>query len=165
MLYIKIDNMGEFIRKLLVGDTFDSFLMTEAYVKTHITYHLDGKVNKSFYDTEQLSGLPSLEYVSWSTEKANIYSLIKGKNKPTGFKIILILPERSITGIIEQNNLPITASDVLNMSLNIYFDGNSITLTSSASLAEFSADKTIERLWDTYLTVFLHKHNISYSSL
>lgn len=165
MLNLTIENTGEFVRKLLMEDAFDSFLLVDAYVKSGVTYHIDGRINKDFYDTDKLKELPSTEYVSWSMERKHVYNMIKGKNQPLGFKFILILSDQAVTKIIEQNNLTITSDDIANLSLNIYFDGKKIILTSMASLSKFSLDKTLEQLWDGCMNTFFRKHNIIFSSL
>jgi general stress protein 26 len=48
------------------------------------------------------------------------------------------------------------------LSLNILFDGQSIHITTSASLKAFSLDKTLERLWDENLEAYFKQQQISY---
>ena len=161
MLNIKIENTGDFIRKLVNTDMFDSFLLVDAVIRSGSTYHINGGLNKEFYDDDELKLLPSTIYSAFSANRHLIYDMIKGKNKPLGFKIILILSDQAVTKIIEQNNLAITSDDVANFSLNIIFDGNKLNLTALASLKTFSTDKSTEELWDSYIKLFLKKHEIN----
>ena len=52
MLDITITETRDFVKKLLMDNTFDRFLAMEAFVKSGITYSFDGRVNKDFYDKE-----------------------------------------------------------------------------------------------------------------
>lgn len=55
MLDITITETRDFVKKLLMDNTFDRFLAMEAFVKSGITYSFDGRVNKDFYDKESWS--------------------------------------------------------------------------------------------------------------
>mgnify|MGYP001705760068 CR=1 FL=1 len=82
MLDITITETRDFVKKLLMDNTFDRFLAMEAFVKSGITYSFDGRVNKDFYDKEELelmastsvlmSYLPSSPYSSFGTLKASM---------------------------------------------------------------------------------------------
>lgn len=162
MLNLTITDIKSFVHKLLIEEAFDTFLLVEANVKSGISYYVSGQINKAFFDSEELQGLTSDKYVTWSTVRPHIYNIIKGKNMPLGFKLIFILSDANTERIIEKNNLPITSEDVAALSLNILFDGQSIHITTSASLKAFSLDKTLERLWDENLEAYFKQQQISY---
>ena len=62
--------------------------------------------------------------------------------------------------IIEQNHLNLTTSDIANLSLNIYFDGEKISLTTMASMNIFSMDKTLANIWDANVSAFFKQNQI-----
>ncbi len=80
MLDITITETRDFVKKLLMDNTFDRFL-AKAFVKSGITYSFDGRVNKDFYDKEELELMASTSYASWESIKPHVYNVIRGKKK------------------------------------------------------------------------------------
>lgn len=160
MLNIEITETRDFVKKLLIDSTFDTFLLVEANVKSDVAYHISGHINTDFYDSDELEQLPSAQYATWGKLRPHIYNVIKGKKLPLSFKIVLILSPANVTRIIEKNNLPLSVNDVANLSLNIYYDGSKITATTIASLKTFSMDKTLENLWDENVAAYFKREGI-----
>ena len=132
MLNIEITETKNFVKKLLMEPVFDTFLLVEAYVRSDVSYTIDGRLNPSFFDTEELEEMTSNTYTTWGAVRHHIFNVIKGNKLPLNFKIVLILSDANINRIIEQNHLNLTTSDIANLSLNIYFDGEKISLTTMA---------------------------------
>lgn len=158
MINMAISDTKGFVRKLLMEEVFDTFLLVEANVKSNVSYHISGRINKDFFDNDELAEMVSTEYTVWHTVRPHIFNVIKGKKQPLSFKIVFILSNPNIERIIEKNNLPLSVDDIANLALNIYFDGNNMTATTIASLKSFSLDKTLENLWDKNILAFF-KHN------
>ena len=91
MLALKIMSTKNFMNHLLVTDTFDNFLLSEATISTANTYQIDGHINKEFYSSQDLDMVPPLpyEFSEWKDMKSLCFNLIKGKRTPLFFKIIL----------------------------------------------------------------------------
>ena len=159
MLDITITETRDFVKKLLMDNTFDRFLAMEAFVKSGITYSFDGRVNKDFYDKEELELMASTSYASWESIKPHVYNVIRGKKLPLSFKIVLVLSQPDI----EKNLLTIPVSDVANLTLNVYYDGMSIQLTSMATQNIFTMDKTLEHVWDAEIKDFLKTAGIYFT--
>ena len=51
-------NIKSFMNSLLVGDTFDKFLLEEASITTFNTFTIDGHIQKDFYSEDELTTLP-----------------------------------------------------------------------------------------------------------
>lgn len=83
MLDITITETRDFVKKLLMDNTFDRFLAMEAFVKSGITYSFDGRVNKDFYDKEELELMASTSYASWESIKPHVYKCYKRKEAAT----------------------------------------------------------------------------------
>lgn len=158
MIHITITDIKSFVRKLLMEEVFDTFLLVEANVKSNVNYHISGRINKDFFDSDELEEMGCTEYAAWRTTRPHVLNVIKGKKQPLSFKIVFILSNPNIERIIEKNNLPLSVDDVAYLALNIYFDGNNMTATTIASLKSFSLDKTLENLWDKNVLAFF-KHN------
>ncbi len=160
MLQLQISDLKGFVRKLLMEEVFDTFQVVEAGVKSDVSYHISGRINPAFYDTEELAGLNGAVYITWAGIRQHIYQVIKGKKLPLSFKIVFILSAPNILRIIEKNNLPISLEQVANLSLNIYYDGENINITTMASMKTFSTDKTLEQLWDQNVLAYFKKCGI-----
>lgn len=74
--------------------------------------------------------MASTSYASWESIKPHVYNVIRGKKLPLSFKIVLVLSQPDIMDMLEKNHLTIPVSDVANLTLNVYYDGMSIQLTS-----------------------------------
>ena len=160
MLNIEITDTKYFVNKLLMVPVFDSFLLVEAFVRSDVSYTIDGRLNPSFFDTEELEEMTSNTYTTWGAVRHHIFNVIKGNTLPLNFKIVLILSDANINRIIEQNHLNLTTSDIANLSLNIYFDGEKISLTTMASMNIFSMDKTLANIWDANVSAFFKQNQI-----
>uniref|UniRef100_UPI004024F211 DUF5721 family protein n=1 Tax=Coprococcus sp. TaxID=2049024 RepID=UPI004024F211 len=79
---------------------------------------------------------------------------------PINFKIVQLLSDASSNRRIEQSHRNLTASDIANLSLNIYFDGEKISLTTMASMNIFSMDKTLANIWDANVSAFFKQNQI-----
>lgn len=139
---------------------FDTFLLVEAYVRSDVSYTIDGRLNPSFFDSGELEGMTSKTYTTWGNVRQHIFNVIKGNKLPLNFKIVLILSDANINRIIEQNHLDLSLSDIANLSLNVYFDGEKITLTTMASMNIFSMDKTLATIWDANVSAFFKQNQI-----
>lgn len=48
MIAVKIQDIKDFMSKLLIGNAFDSFWLSEASVTTSVTYTVDGVLHEDF---------------------------------------------------------------------------------------------------------------------
>ena len=53
MIAVKIQDIKDFMAKLLIGNAFDSFWLSEASVTTSVTYSIEGNLHEDFFDTEE----------------------------------------------------------------------------------------------------------------
>ena len=90
MLNIEITETKNFVKKLLMEPVFDTFLLVEAYVRSDVSYTIDGRLNPSFFDTEELEEMTSNTYTTWGAVRHHIFNVIKGNKLPLNFKIVLI---------------------------------------------------------------------------
>ena len=82
MLNIRISDLKVFVHKLLIDKTFDPLLLVEASIKSDVSYHISGRINREFFTDEELEALPSDMYIPWSAQKGNIFNVIKGSKLP-----------------------------------------------------------------------------------
>ena len=107
--------------------------------------------------------MATTSYALWESIKPHVYNVIRGKKLPLSFKIVLVLSQPDIMDMLEKNHLTIPVSDVANLTLNVYYDGMSIQLTSMATQNIFTMDKTLEHVWDAEIRDFLKTAGIYFT--
>lgn len=147
MKSFEIEEIKNFINDLLVKEKYDSFYLYEIRLKTSLDYYINGKINKEFYDDDERQEIKE-EYICWGHVKQTVYELIKGKNLPISFKLILMFNRENIERLIEMNNMPVHFEDVGALFYNVYYENGKLAVTTGTSLKVFTMDKTLEQLWD-----------------
>ncbi|MBQ9610870.1 MAG: hypothetical protein IJV15_15725 [Lachnospiraceae bacterium] len=142
------DEVKSFLNGLFTNEKYDSFYLFEAKADVSVSYYINGKINKDFYDKEEYETLIDKDYISWHDIKGQLLEYIKADRLPIKLKIILMFNNDNIGRLIEMNNLPIHPDNVRALFLNInYYDGK-LSVTTGTSLNVFTLDKSLEELWD-----------------
>ena len=175
MIGIQITESKDFMGKLLKSDCFHIFLLEEATITTASTYHIDGRINKEFFSTEELNDLSFCDFtfMPWEQISPFCFELIKGKRTPLNFKFVLhLIPEQLETllsdGTLSSNTIGQTAAQAMCVNdavLTIKYDGTMITLITGISYQTFVLDKTPDKLWDAYISKFLDQKGIKFTLL
>ena len=163
MLSIQIQDVKEFMNQLLRSDLFHPFYLWEASIKTGVSYHIDGRLNEDFYNTDELETLPQTDYISWAQIKPQIFSMIKGSKTPLSMKIILLLSETGTNQLLTKYNLPLSSENINGLFLNIYYDGINLTCTTGVSYRTFTMDKRLETVFEENILNLLRQAQITYS--
>ncbi len=166
MIALQITSMKTLMNQLLVGDTFDIFLLEEAVISTANTYTIDGHINIDFYPLEERGNdcIP-YEFQRWSESKGLCFHLIKGKNTPLYFKFVLHLKPEKITSLLEKENCDIDASQIRAFVLNIKYDGSKAVLTTGTAYHTFVMSKEPDIIWDKAITKYLCGKGIEFEEL
>ena len=149
MVALRVNNIKQFMALLFNGTAFDNFLLVEGDVSTSIDYHLDGKINMSFYTDEELEELKVEEYQTWGASKSIVTQMIKGKRLPVSMKFVL---KKAGQGDITY-------------LLNIRFENNNLLLVTGISRAVFTLDKNGEKEWDDNMSGFLKRSGIDFEEM
>ena len=163
MLSIQIQDVKEFMNQLLRSDLFHPFYLWEASIKTGVSYHIDGRLNEDFYNTDELEALPQTDYISWAQIKPQIFSMIKGSKTPLSMKIILMLSKTGTNQLLTKYNLPLSDENINGLFLNIYYDGTNLSCTTGVSYRTFNLDKRLETVFEESIQSFLRNANIAYT--
>lgn len=77
----QIQDLKDFMKKLLLTDTFDTFLLSEASVTTYAAFHLDGTMHPDYFSTDEAESLTTEQcgYVLWKRVRPLFFELMKGK--------------------------------------------------------------------------------------
>jgi hypothetical protein len=150
--------------KLLISDTFNKFLLSEATITTSNTFTIDGHLNKDFYTTEELEefNLNDQNISTWETLKPFCFEVIKGKKTPLNFKIVFLLSSSNVSKLLEQSGISLTPGDINGLFLNIKYGNNALHCITGTSLKLFTLDKTLENEWDLMIQKFFKSHEIPF---
>lgn len=164
MLSIQIPDVKDFMNHLLREDTFHPFYLWEATIKTSISYHITGRLNPDFFNSDELEALPQKDYISWSAVKPQIFSMIKGNKPPLSMKIILMLSASNVENMLIKYNLPLSRENINGLFFNIHYDGTKIQCTTGVSYNTFTMDKRLEAIFEENMLSWLKHHKIPYIS-
>jgi hypothetical protein len=162
MIALSLTEVKECMSKLLLSDTFDSFLFVEGEIVTYATFTMDGYLRKEFFEE---NAAPQREYVLWKEMRDYCFSLIKGKRTPLSFKFVLGLSESNIEKLIQQQNLDFELEDVRGLYINLKFDGQKLQCITGTAMTLFTMDKSLEQAWDTMVQKFFTQKEIAFELL
>lgn len=159
-----LKDQKRFMNQLLKSELFDHFLLSEAAVHGAVSYHVDGRMNRDFFDAEEFEELSAdgSEYIPFSRFRPVCYELIRGKHTPVYFKFVFLLSPANAKKTIASADCGLSARDVSGMFLNLSFREGVMTLTTGISYRTFTTDHTLDAAWDTLAARFLAKNNISF---
>lgn len=167
MLALNIKDIKDFMNKLLVGNIFDSFWLTEAAITTFNTFHIDGTLHQDFFDSDTLETLSAQNrsHSLWRDVKPYCYSMIKEKRTPLNFKIIFQLPAAQTEQTAARAMTGAASGQIKGMYLNLQYKNDSLLCTTGVSFSAFFPDKRPEQAWDNMILGFFQKHQIIFEKL
>ena len=154
MKAFQIDNIKNFMKNLLIGDSFDNFLLEEASIKTYNTFTIGGRIIPEYFDDYEFG----YEFSTWKDIRPVCFDLIKGKQLPVSCHFVLLLKPEKVEQILRLGNSPTSADMVKGFTLNIKYVGGNVTLISATGMKTFVMDQTPDRLWDEYMEDFARKY-------
>ena len=162
LIALEIQDIKTFMHKLLSGDVFDSFLLSEASIQTFCTFSIDGHLNKEFFNSDELAQpeLAERSMCCWREVRNICFELIKGKKTPLGFKFIFLLSPENVARLVQQTGLSISPDEVNGLFLNIRFERGTLSCTTGTSQRNFTLDKSLDQSWDSMVLRFLKKNEI-----
>lgn len=149
MVALHITDIKSFMAQLFHGASFDSFLFVEGDIRTAIDYHIDGKINFSFYSEEELEELKLEEYQDWASTKTIVTQMIKGRRLPVAMKFVL---KKAGKGD-------------LTYLLSVRFDNSNLIVVTGVSRSGFSLDHSGEKEWDDNVRGFLTKNGVDFEEM
>lgn len=167
MIAVKIQDIKDFMSKLLIGSAFDSFWLSEASVTTSVTYSIEGALHEDFFDTEENRKLQEegRDYALWRDMKPFCFSIIKGKKPPLHFKIIFRLSRKNTQKLLQGSGLSYKAEEIFGLFLNFQYDGSYLTCTTGTSLKTFTLDKSLDHAWDELVLKYFKQQQILWESV
>ncbi len=162
MIAVELLDVKDVMNKILLTDTFDHFLLSEATVVTYNSFIIDGHLNKDFFSEEELQEFGGETMSKWSQIRPFCLQQIKGKKQPISFKFIYILSNEDTNKLLEESGLNYKKEDVNGLTFHISYRNNQLSCVTGTSLKTFTLDKTLEQYWDKKVQEFLKKSEITY---
>lgn len=162
MIALDLPKIKESMAKLLLSDTFDSFLFINAEIVTFNTFTIDGYLKKEFFEEGMA---PEQEYSLWKDVREYCFSTIKGSRTPLQFSFVLGLAPNNIQKLLVQQGLSYRPEDVKGLYLNLRFDGEKLICTTGTSMNLFTLDKSLEQTWDKMVEKFFIQKEFTYEKI
>lgn len=159
-----IKDKKQFMNCLLKSEIFDNFLLAEATIHGAISYHVDGHINREFFDAQELSELVTDggEYLPFSHFRPICYELIRGKHTPLYMKFVFLLSPANAANTLACADGTLTAEDVSGIFINLTFRDGTMVLTTGVSYRTFTLDHSFDAAWDSLAARFLSSHGIAF---
>ena len=138
----------EFLNGLFTDERYDSFYLFSLKLDSDVSYDIDGKINRDFYDEKEFEELVEKDYICWRDMKKTIIGFMREGKLPVKMKLILMFNKDNVNRLIEMNNIPIHPENVRALFMNVLFSDDKLLITTGTSLNIFTMDKTLEELWD-----------------
>lgn len=158
MISLKILEMNKCMGKLLKGDSFDSFLLKEGFLRTNMEFRFQGKQFLDYFDTKEQEQLTQ-EYVFWKEVKPFAFELIKGKRTPLAFSFTLFLTKEQTKELLVREDVAI-GEDSPTLLLQLRFEYGIGRIITGTARNVFSLDRTLEEVWDAEVKHLLHQMDI-----
>lgn len=145
--YIDGGDIKKFMNIFLKEDIFDKFEVRSCELTTFVTFDIDCRLNKSWFDED-----PGRDYCLWKELRPYIYELIKGRKKPKTMKFVMALSAKGAEKI---------HPNALACFVNIVFEEDKIGVVTGTAQKEFSLDKSLELAWGEKIREFFDKMEIT----
>lgn len=155
MIAYKFTSNKDFAGQLFKADTFDRFLLSEAVFNVPYTVSIDG----TFSSGEETGN------VSWGDVRGICMQLIKGKELPKSFHIVLKLSEENLSRTLASIDNNLDPSKVSGLFFNIRFEEDSFTLTTGTAVSDFQVMRTVNEAWDRLTLRFFRSKDIALEEL
>lgn len=164
MIACKVTNLKKFMSHLLVGDSFDSFWLSEATITTGNTFTIDGVLHPEFFSPEAREILERCHrtHSLWKEMKPLCYSIIRGKQTPLQFQFVFRLSYEKTRLALADSGIGVDPDQVKGLFLNIQYNGGQLICTTGAALGVFTMDKSLDRMWDQMALRFFRELDIDY---
>ena len=162
MIALQIADIRVFMKKLLLSETFDRFLLLEGSITTFNTFEIDGTFQKAYYSAEEQDQIEDRSLSLWSEVRPFCFELIKGKKTPLAFHFTFQLAASNVIRLLAQTGIDLPPEQIRGLLLNIRYDGRTLQCTTGTSLTVFTMDKTLDQAWDSMIQKFLHQQEIPF---
>jgi len=160
MISLNIPEVKQFMAKLLMNATFDSYLLREMELQTYTNFKIAGQLNEDFFTTEELEKRDELGFVQWSDVRPTVYAIIKGNKTPLSLKIVFQLPSSKYEDLIRRAGGRLRMEEIGGLYMNVRFEKGMLHIITGVAIKTFTLDKTLEQEWDGEVKNLLRENDI-----
>ena len=149
---IRIENIRDFMNDLLLTEKFDGYLVNELNLTTFCTFIIEGRRQKTFYDSDEPLGSENApDTIYWKEIRPVVHSLIRGKKPPLSLTVSLTADIPQTKEFFKDRGISEDQSEGFRLHLNIRYRQGELSLISASTALnplDIAADKEIRVLWD-----------------
>lgn len=160
MIALNIADIKGFMEKLLLQNVFDNFLLTELEINTFTKFQIQGRLNRSYYSSDEMEQLHDRSIAKWSEIRPYAFQIVKGNKTPVSFQIVLQLSEENVEKLLHSSGIPMNPGDVTGLYMHLKFEAGHLTIITGTGVKTFTLDKTLDKEWDEMTKKFLKHHEI-----
>ena len=148
---------------MLRGEAFDEFLLAEASIIAGVSYVIDGHLTEEFYTGEELEAmrLAGERCMRYGKVRPLCFDMIKGRRTPRSFCFVFLASREQTEDFLKQGQLIFRPEEIGNLSLNLRFYRQELTVTCPVTRNAFTLDKTLEQAWECWICTFLKELGIT----
>ena len=165
MTALQIADIGSFMKKFLLTESFDRFLLLEGTVTTFNTFRIDGTLQRSYYPQEEQDLLTERNLSLWGEVRPFCLTLIRGKRTPLSFRFTLQLSASNTEKLLIQTGVGIPSEQVRGLLMNLKYDGHTLSCTTGTSLSVFTMDKKLDHAWDDMVQRYFRRQGIPFETV
>lgn len=162
MIALKVVEVKPFMAKLLIQNMFDEFLLSEFTMNTFSRFQINGKLNKEYFNSEELEEIGDRTYAKWKEVKAFALSIVKGNKTPLSFHITLMLTNKQINQVLSTSGVAMKPEEISGLYFHIKYENSTLHIITGTGIKTFVLDKTLENAWDEQVKDFIKKNEIPY---
>ncbi len=117
MIALQIADIRHFMKKLLLSESFDRFLLLEGSITTFCTFHMDGQLQKAYYTGEEQEQIDDRSLAYWEEIRPFCFELIKGKRTPLAFRFTFQLSASNTEKLLHQTGVAIPPEQIRGLLL------------------------------------------------
>ena len=160
MIALRIVDVKDFMAKLLLQSVFDNFLLAELEIHTFTKFQIQGRINKSYFSSDELEQIQERSLVKWSEVRPFAFQIVKGNKTPSSFHIVLQLSEENVKKLIQSTGIPMNFSDITGLYMHLKFENGLLDIITGTGVKIFTMDKTLDKEWDEMSKKFLKHQGI-----
>ena len=168
MIALKINDIKNFMGRLLIRESFDTFLLERLQVLTASELVLSGKRNKKWYDSDSWEQMEQNSwgdcyYMQWKELKSTVFHYIKGSQSPELMKISFKAAQSQVMSWLVDSGVIETYRTLKpDLFLQLRYEKGQLQLVTGIAFSQFQMDRTVEQAWDEAVRQFLRREQIAY---
>jgi len=136
VLSLQIQNVKEFMGKLLKEDIFDHFEVRKVEIVSFMHFEINHIAAKE-------------DFTTWAVLREYVFNIIKGAEAPTLIKIVF-----------SKNDAENIHENAAALFLNFHYEAGEAYVTTGTAQKVFAMDKSVDHAWEDWVNAFFSKNKL-----